>query len=195
MQYGQLISRSLSIVWRRRYLWLLAILGGADVGGGFGTSFPNPSTFRGGAPGATTAGGVGVVGVLVVLALIPAAIVIGIVFTLATRSLVLEQRGPIAALGRGLNLMGARLGRALLVWLIQVGLSIGVGIALLVVVVVVFVILGGLIFAVGYAAGQTAAIIVGIPVGLVLLAALILVSGMTNSYFSTYWTLAFRRME
>src|SRR5437016_9101677 len=57
MQYGQLISRSLSIVWRRRYLWLLAILGGADVGGGFGTSFPNPSTFRGGAPGATTAGG------------------------------------------------------------------------------------------------------------------------------------------
>src|SRR5437879_11036169 len=305
MQYGQLISRSLSIVWRRRYLWLLAILGGADVGGGFSTSFPNPSTFRSATPGATTGGGgvpapagqfladnaglivaivaialvvalgwfllscvttgalirasaehdaerpfglgpawragvgtfwhilglrllalavglaaailigllvlfgflayagsqsgllaaIVVVGVLVVLALIPAAIVIGIAFTLATRSLVLEQRGPIAALGRGLNLMGARLGRALLVWLIQVGLSIGVGIALVIVLVLVFVSVGALLVAVGFAAGQTAAIIVGIPVGLVLFAALIVVSGMINSYFSTYWTLAFRRME
>src|SRR5215469_18323364 len=34
MQYGELITRSFAIAWRRRYLWLLAILGGADVTSG-----------------------------------------------------------------------------------------------------------------------------------------------------------------
>src|SRR4030088_2683134 len=41
MQYGELITRAFSIVWRHKYLWLLAILGGADVGtgGGLGGNF------------------------------------------------------------------------------------------------------------------------------------------------------------
>lgn len=37
MQYGDLISRSLQIFWRHKYLWLLGALGGSEAaGGGFG---------------------------------------------------------------------------------------------------------------------------------------------------------------
>jgi hypothetical protein len=306
MQYGQLISRSLSIVWRHRYLWVLAILGGSDIGGsGFSspTSGGNFSGLRSG--GTSSTGGpssqqvsqflqdnlgeivailaivlllalgwfllscittgalvrasaehdadrpfrfglawraglsrfwpilglrllglavgllvvaiigllvllgflsynagqsgalaaVVVVGVLFALALIPTAIVAGIVFILATRSIVLELRGTIASLGRALELVQARLWRALLVWLIQVGLSIGAGLAIAIALVVVFVILGGVVVALGFAAGVGAAIVVGIPIGLLLLALVIVAGGIINAYFSTYWTLAFRRLE
>jgi hypothetical protein len=306
MQYGQLISRSVSIMWRHRYLWVLAILGGGDVGGsGFsaptsGGNFTNPNSggssssfapssqqvsqflqdsigqivavvvillllalawfllscittgalvrasaehdaerpFRfgpawraglgtfwsvlglrllgvvfglvvvavagllvllgflshnAGQSGALAA--VVVVGVLFALALIPTAIVAGIVFILATRSIVLEQRGTIASLGRALDLVQARLGRTLLVWLIQLGLSIGAGIGIAVVLVVVILALGAVVFGVGLAAGLGAAIVVGIPIGLVVLAVIVVLAGMTNTFLSTYWTLAFRRLE
>src|SRR5207247_8174790 len=52
MDYGQVLTRSFSIVWRHRYLWLLAILGGADVGSGFGGFSPQGSTGSGRPPGA-----------------------------------------------------------------------------------------------------------------------------------------------
>jgi hypothetical protein len=306
VQYGQLIMRALSISWSHRYLWLLAILGGADVGSGGGFSgnfntsngttsggtrspFAGPSSqqvsqflqdnlglivavivillvlalawfllscvttgalvrasaehdaqrpfglgpawraglgtfgsilglrliglafsllvvaaigllallgflfYQGGQPAgvAVVAG----VGFLVLLALIPAAILAGIVFILATRSVVLEQRGAVAALGRALRLLGARLGRTLLVWLIQVGLSIGAAIVIAIPLVVLLLAMGGLLLAIGLSAGLAAAIVIGIPFGLVLIAVLVVVGGMTGAYFSTYWTLAFRRME
>lgn len=36
MRYGEVIERSLSIFWRRRYLWLLGALGGGEASGGAG---------------------------------------------------------------------------------------------------------------------------------------------------------------
>jgi hypothetical protein len=306
MQYGQLTTRSFSIMWRYRYLWLLAILGGADVGtcgGGFNGSVGNRT-------GGTTEGGTGsssaaaqqvaqfiqdnlglivtllvlvlvlalawfllscvttgalvrasaehdaerpyrlglawraglqtfwsilglrliglalglvvlavigllvllgvlaygggqsgalvavvVVGVMFVIALVPAAILAGIAFIVATRSVVLEQRGAVAALGRALRLLRARLGRALLVWLIQVGLGLAAAIAILIPLLIVVLVLGALVVGVGLAAGPVPAIVVGVPIGLVVLAALVVLGGMSGTYLSTYWTLAFRRME
>src|SRR5215471_12517334 len=38
MQYGEPVNRAFAIAWRFKYLWLLAVLGGADVGAG-GYSF------------------------------------------------------------------------------------------------------------------------------------------------------------
>jgi uncharacterized membrane protein len=300
MEYGQLITRSVSIVWRHRYLWLLAILGGADVGScGF---YGNSNAPRG--PGGRASLGTGqqfgqfvlnnlgvivalvavtlvlallwfllsclttgalvrasaehdadrpfrlgqawrtgittfgsilglrllgllfglvvvavlgllallgfvsyaggnsgglaaivVVGVLVVLALIPIAILVGILFILATRSVVLEQRHAVPALGRAFELMRERLGRTLLVWLIQVGLSIGAGVAGALVFVVVAVVLAIPVvtaFAVGGTAGG---FVLLVPVVLLLVALGVALAGITGSYLSTYWTLAFRRLE
>ena len=50
-------------------------------------------------------------------------------------------------------------------------------------------------FGIALAAGPVGAIIVGIPFGLAFIAAALVVGGATGAYFSTYWTLAFRRME
>ncbi|MGH7882989.1 MAG: hypothetical protein ACREN8_08825, partial [Candidatus Dormibacteraceae bacterium] len=32
MQYNEIITRAFSISWRAKYLWILALLGGSDVG-------------------------------------------------------------------------------------------------------------------------------------------------------------------
>src|SRR5262245_1070129 len=297
MQYGQLITRSFAIMWQHRYLWLLAILGGAaDVngfsfpsGGNFnvppsgggtggtgGTGSPPPQlsqflndylglivtvaaiivvlalawfllscvttgalvrasaehdaerpfrfglawrtglgtfwsilglrliglvlglaalallgllallgflAYQGGQPGLLAL--VVVVGVLLFLALILAAILAGIAFILATRSVVLEERGAMAALGRAIGLMWARLGRVLLVWLIQVGLGIAAGIVVAVPAVIVGLAIAGLIVGMALGMSGTAAAVVGVPLGLLLTAALILLAGLTGSYFST----------
>ncbi|HEY7198733.1 MAG TPA: hypothetical protein VIC57_00900 [Candidatus Dormibacteraeota bacterium] len=311
MQYGELISRSLSLVWRFKYLWLLAILGGADIGtGGFSGNFNNPGTLFGGSSpnnggrGAPAVGDVGpqvsqflndwgwlivlaavalvvlalawfvlssitigalvrasaehdaerpfglgmawrtglgtfwsivglrllgllwglivlaVFGTLFVLGLVTylngttgglaaviaiggvigllvivVSILLGLAFTLATRAVVLEQRGPLSALGRGFGLVRARLGRVLLVWLLQIGLALAAGIAVAIVLIPVLLLAAGIVGVAAFTGGPGAAFAVGVPVGLVGLAVLIVVGGLAGAYLSTYWTLAFRRME
>jgi hypothetical protein len=305
MQYGDLITRSLSIVWRHPYLWALAILGGADVGSvGFNGSYGrlNPATgngtgggsaadaaqqvvqflqddlgvvvavvaavlilavawlllssvttgalvrasaehdadrpfrfglawrtglgsfwsilglklmgllfgfavvvaigllvllgalsFGAGAGGALAA--VVIAGALFVVALIPFGILVGILLILATRSVVLEQQGAGAALSRALQLMRRRFGRTLLVWLLQVGLSLGAGLAALIPLGLLVVVLGVLTAGAAAGGGLGAALVVGISALLVVVAAALVLAGLTGSYFSTYWTLAFRRLD
>jgi hypothetical protein len=299
MQYGEIISRSFTIMWRHRYLWLLAVLGGADVGSGgftggnpagFGnlvnnsSSAPDPgqflqdnlgpivvigvlvllfflaifilscvttgalvrasaehdaerafglgmawragvgtfwsilllrligllwvvvvlavigtfvllgfATYSSGSSGALA--GVISLGILVGIVLVVVSIPVGLAFILAARAIVLEQRGAVAGLVRGFQLLRARLGRTLLAWLVQVAVGVGAGIILTIVFVIAFVIAAVPIVAAYFAAGTGAAVMVGIPVGLVVLAIILLASAMNGAYFSTFWTLAFRRME
>jgi hypothetical protein len=318
MQYGELITRAFTIVWRHKYLWLLAILGGADVttSSGFGANFNSlGGAFNGGGSGspsgtggtAGTAGlrdvlsmtgqfiqdhaaqialaglgalvvviawtvlscvttgalvrsaaehdaerpfglglawrtGVGTfwtilglrllgllwgaivlgavagvvvlgimsylggqggaavgtvvtLGALLVGVLALASIPIGIAFILGTRAAVLEQRGPLSALGRGFGLLRARLGRALLVWLIQVGLSLAAGFGLAFALIPVLLLVAAVLVGAGVAGGVGAVIAVAIPLGLLLLVLALVLGGIVGAYLSTYWTLAFRRME
>lgn len=318
MRYGDLITRSFSIIWRFKYLWLLALLGGADVSsGGFSGNFGNlgnlGNTSGGGTrPGGSTAGGVsgadvsqairqgmdalgqaagllvllgvvlavlavawfvlssvttgalvrasaehdadrpfrfglawqtgvqtfwpivgvrllgllygllvlaifavfvalGVVayvndqqgtlgavigfGVLVGLVVILVSIVVGWALILATRAVVLEQRGPLSAFGRGLQLIRQRLGRVLLVWLLQIALAIAAVLAIAVALIPVALVGAALIGVAAYTGGATAALTVGIPFGLVALVLLAVVAAAGGAYLSTYWTLAFRRLE
>lgn len=314
MQYGELITRSFAIAWRRRYLWLLAILGGADVtsGGGFnfsgaGNAFSGGGSTGAGAPAAggpaglqdavnavgrflqdnagtivllgavlvvvaiawwllscVTTGalvrataehdaerpfGLGVawrtgletfwamlglrligvlwtivvvgsivgavilgvsaylsnqaaglgavitVGLLVGAVLVLASIPVGIAFILATRAVVLERRGPLSALGRGFALLWSRIGRVLLVWLLQVGLALAAGLGLAIVVIPVVLVLGGIVLAAGVAGGVGAGVVVGIPVALLLFAVVLVLGALIGVYLSAYWTLAFRRLE
>jgi len=316
MQYGELITRSFSIAWRFKYLWLLAILGGADVtAGGPGGNFgPLGNVFNGAAPpgsagpgGTGNAGGLqdatsaaatylqdnlgtialvglillvvlvawlllssvtigalvraaaehdaerpfgpglawrtgvgtfwailglrllglvwgllvlGAIGALVALGvvsylsgqgatlglvvalglpafvlLVLASIPVGIAFILGTRAVVLEQRGPLSALGRGFGLLRARLGRVLLVWLLQVALAFAAGLGLTFAFVPVILLVATVVIAAGVGGGVVVGALVGIPL-VVLLAALgVVLAAMVGTYFSTYWTLAFRRME
>jgi hypothetical protein len=307
MRYGELITRSLSITWRYKYLWLLAILGGADVygssgwpSGNYGSPFgrgtnngtsPSPSDvarqvsqfisdhlaliltgivvlvvlwlawfllscittgalvrasaehdaerpFRLGLAWRTGLGTFGTIlgirlielllglvalagfaglallgyvaysqgqdatlgliiaiGIGLVLLLIPVEIAVGLVFILAVRAAVLEQRGAIPSLGRGLSLFTSRLGRVLLVWLIQVALGLGAGIALAIVLILPLVLVVLVAIAVGVSAGAGVGVAVGLALGLLWTIVLLVLEAAVGAYFSTYWTLAFRRLE
>ena len=316
MQYGELITRAFSIVWRHKYLWLLAILGGADVtsggvgGGNFSGLGGSSGGGGGGGGGAGGAGGpagvqdaanavgqfvqdnlglivlfgvlalvvaiawwllscvttgalvrataehdaerpfglglawrtglgtfgrilglrllglvwgvvvlgtiAGVVvfgvvgyvngqngavalaataGALLVAVLLLASIPVGIAFILGTRSVVLEQRGPLQALGRGFGLVRARLGRVLLVWLLQVGLALVAGIGVAIVLIPVVLVMAAVVVAAAVGGGGGAAVVVAIPLALVLIVVTVILGGVVGSYLSAYWTLAFRRLE
>lgn len=123
------------------------------------------------------------------------AIAYSLVVTLATIALVLEQRGVFSALGRGFGLFFHRIGRVLVVWLIAIPISIVAavvvwfgslvyGIPLLIVGVATFAGLGS-------QGGLTAAAVLFV----LFLLATTLLSGAVQSFFTIYWTVAFRRLE
>jgi hypothetical protein len=301
MRYGELISRSWTIWWRHRYLWLLGALGGGEAAGGPGFGFQGPARFGGagengprpeefvqwfeatlpllltlgallllfaiayfflscvttgaairavaehdaerpfglgaawqagrqtflrilglrlllllfalavvaifgalfllGAASAQTGQGPGValailIGIPLFIAVVLAAIALGIVVAIALRAIVLEQRGVFPSLGRGFGLLfGRRMGRVLLVWLLELALAIGVGLATAVAafaIGLVLFVIGLLVFA---GLGLSAALTTGSILLFLLIIALVLVGGAASSYLSAYWTVAFRRLE
>lgn len=293
MQYGNLITRSFSLVWSHKYLWLLAALGGADVGdagfavvwaANFGVSFvsqalpPSPwpidlgillvlvigwfvisfattgalvrasaehdavrpfalgLAWRAGlgafksilglrmlqllwvllwaSSAATAIGGLVLLGVLayqrhqnvtlavvvvvgleVVVAAVVAWILAGLAFILAVRAVVLEQRGPIRAFRRGVQLIRSRLGRVLVLWLLQIALATAGGSVQSLILFPAILVAAAIVAAAGVAGGVMAALALGIPFGLALIGASMLLYAVLGGYLSTYWTLAFRRIE
>jgi hypothetical protein len=137
---------------------------------------------------------VGLLGLLIFLAAVVYAIYLGFLDRLGVRALVLEQVGARAALVRGHRLLRKRLGRVLLVWLISIATGIAVGICAAIVLAIPVI----PITVVGIAAYSTGspffwiAIVVGT---LIFLPIAFVVEGFVIAQSSTYWTLAFRRME
>jgi len=145
-------------------------------------------------------GNSGAVAVLVVLALllallaIPYLIYLTLLDRLGTRTAVLELIAARPAIVRAHRLLRKRLGRTLLVWLLSIAVGIVLAIALACLLAIVFVPLF-LIGAVAFASGTAAflpflilGVLILLPVGLV-------VQGFVAAQSSTYWTLAFRRLD
>jgi hypothetical protein len=136
----------------------------------------------------------GLLGFVILLATFVYALYLSFLDRLGTRAAVLEQVGARAALVRGHRLLRKRLGRVLLVWLLSIAVGIAVGIcsAIVLAIVVIPLTIAGIA---AYATGSPffwIAIVVGtvifLPVALV-------VEGFVIAQSSTYWTLAFRRLE
>lgn len=106
------------------------------------------------------------------------------------RAIVLEERMAAAAIARAHRLLFKRFGRALLVWLISLGVSLVVVIAL---GVVLLPFVG--IAATAIASGSGAGIAAGALAAIVLAAIFILIAAFLAAQSSTYWTLAFRRLD
>jgi len=119
-------------------------------------------------------------GLALVLVAIPYAIYVSFLDRFGARALVLEQLAARPSIVRAHRLLRKRLGRSLLVWLISIGVSIAP-----------FFILGAFI-----ATGSSAAIVPLVILGVVLLVPIALVvQGFVAAEISTYWTLAFRRLD
>ncbi len=132
-------------------------------------------------------------GVLLALALIPFLVVLQIVVSWSARSLILDGTGVFASLGRGWRLFRARTGSSLLVWALNLGLSIAVGLILAIPAIALAI---PLILAIGFGEDQGAWLIPLVVLGgLVLGAVALLLKAVLTTFFSTYWTIAYRKLQ
>ncbi|QYJ16240.1 hypothetical protein Rxycam_02073 [Rubrobacter xylanophilus DSM 9941] len=167
----------------------LALLAFVVVGGPFALLFVLTESV-----GARVIFGVllGLLGVVLLVALYVPYAVVG---QFALRELVVGRRGVVEAIGGAFGLFRRNAGRSILVWLINLALSIGVGIA----AAVVFVLLGLVLFlpaiALGAAGYEAGAIAAGVAAGIVLLPLLLVATGAIGAFFHAYWTLAYLRIS
>lgn len=136
------------------------------------------------------------IGIPLGLALIVAAIMFVIAIAYAQREIVANDLGPWTALTHGWGLTRSHLGSSLLVWLINIGLAIGAGIAIAFALIILVLILGviGVIFwaAFGFGTPTIAYIVLGI---IITLAGAWLLGAISNTFFWSYWTLAYLRLR
>jgi len=134
------------------------------------------------------------IGVLFLLAAIVYGVALAFIDRLGARAVVLEQIGAAAALGRGYTLLRRRLGRVLLVWLLSVAVGIALGICVAIVGAILVLPAGVIAFG-AYASGSSAWWLVIVIAAVILLPIFLVISAFLAAQTSTYWTLAFRRLE
>jgi hypothetical protein len=128
--------------------------------------------------------------------LIVATLSFSIVVAFAQRAIAVENVGPFEALQSGWRLMRAHLGDSLVTWLVNFGLALASGIVCLAGILgalVVLVGIGAVLFAaIGLSAPTLAYLGVGV---LLLLVAALTLAGISNTFFWSYWTLAYLRLS
>jgi len=138
--------------------------------------------------------GLGVVGALLLLPAIVYLIYLFFLDRLGSRALILEQLGARAAIVRAHRLLFKRLGRTLLVWLlaIVVALVVGIATACVLAIVSIPIVLVAVVLAVNNSAAIVPLIVLAV---IVFLPISLIIGGFLSAQSSTYWTLAFRRLE
>ena len=125
------------------------------------------------------------------------AVASGVIGLYANRYLVLEDQGVIESIKSGFGLLRANLGQSTLLWLINMAFGVGqaiVGFAvLLVVVLVLSLVLGLPIALLALAVSKWLFILLAIPI-LLFIVAISFYAGLFQSFYSSYWTLAFKKM-
>ncbi len=128
-----------------------------------------------------------VIGGLVCMALvIAAAVAVTIVLLYAERYYVLTGSKVIESIKMAITLFRGNVGQSLLLWLINVGISIGSGLITLIIVLV----FGLPIVLLAIAVSLWVLVLLIIPI-----AAIAFVGGLFQVYFSSMWTLAFKQLE
>jgi hypothetical protein len=135
-----------------------------------------------------------VVGILAVLLLIVVFIPLSIIGQYALRDIVVRRERVLGSVGSGYGLFRHNIGRSLLLWLIQLGISIGIGIAFILLLLIVGLILALPAIALAVAGYTTAAIIAGVIAGLILLPLLLVATGAIGTFSHAFWTLAYLRL-
>jgi hypothetical protein len=134
------------------------------------------------------------VGIMAILLLILVFVPLYIISQYALRDIVVRRERVLGSVGSGYGLFRHNIGRSLLLWLIQLGLSIGIGIAFILLLLIVGLILFIPTIALAIAGYSTAAIIAGVIAGLILLPLLLVATGAIGTFSHAYWTLAYLRL-
>lgn len=134
-------------------------------------------------------------GLLAVFLFIAVFVPYWIVGQYALRALVVDGAGMFGGIREGYALLRRNIGKSLLVWLINVGLSIGVGIATFLITLVLGLLLFLPAILLGLSEATTGAIVAGVFGAVLLLPILILLGAATGTYFHAYWTVAYLRLN
>ncbi len=131
---------------------------------------------------------------LLLLLAIPYLIYLSLLDRLGTRAVILEQLKARAGIVRGHRLLFKRLGRTLLVWLLAIAVAVIVGLALGLVLGIVFLplVIVGLVIG---AANSSAVVPLAVAGSLLLVVVSFAIGSFFAAQSSTYWTLAFRRLD
>jgi hypothetical protein len=135
-----------------------------------------------------------VVGLLAVSALIVVFIPLSIVGQYALREIVVRRERIFGSVGSGYGLFRRNIGRSLLLWLIQLGLSIGIAIVFILAVLIVGLVLFIPTIALAAAGLSTAAIAAGVIAAVILIPLLLVATGAMGAFSHSYWTLAYLRL-
>jgi hypothetical protein len=135
-----------------------------------------------------------VVGIVAVLLLIVVFIPLSIIGQYALRDIVVRRERVLGSVGSGYSLFRRNVGRSLLVWLIQLGLTIGIGIAFLLVVLIVGLVLALPAIVLAVAGSSTGAIIAGGIALLIFIPLFLVAAGAIGTFAHAYWTLAYLRL-
>jgi hypothetical protein len=135
-----------------------------------------------------------VVGLLAILLLIAVFIPLSIIGQYALRYMVVRRERVLGSVGSGYGLFRRNIGRSLLLWLIQIGLSLGIGIALILILLIVGLVLFIPTIALALADYSTGAIIAGVPAGLIVFLLFLVATGAIGTFSHAYWTLAYLRL-
>jgi hypothetical protein len=194
--FGGAWGAGVHLFWRFVGLWLVLVLTGVVAAALVAAV---AAAVVGVYMAATPAAGIAL-GVLLGLPLVAVVLVgglcVSVIVAFAQRAIAVEDVGPFGALRSGYWLMRVHLGESALTWLINFGLAVACGAACLVGFVVTLLVLGGFgvaIFAIG-GIGTLSIAYVGTGGALLLLGTL-LVSGISNTFFWSYWTLAYLNLS
>jgi hypothetical protein len=135
-----------------------------------------------------------IVGILAVLLLIVVFIPLSIVAQYALRDIVVRRERVLGSVGSGYGLFRHNIGSSLLLWLIQLGLSIGIAIAFFLAVLIVALVLFIPTIALAIAGYTTGAWIAGVPAGLIVFLLVLVAAGAIGTFSHAYWTLAYLRL-
>jgi hypothetical protein len=136
-----------------------------------------------------------IIGLLAILLLILVFVPLYIISQYALRDIVVRRERVLGSVGSGYSLFRHSIGSSLLLWLIQLGLSIGIGIAFILLLLIVGLILALPVIALAVPGYTTAAWIVGGIEGLLILLPILLVAaGAIGTFSHAYWTLAYLRL-
>jgi hypothetical protein len=101
----------------------------------------------------------------------------------------------LGSVASGYGLFRRNIGKSLLLWLIQIGLSIGIAIAFILVLLIVGLILALPAIALAFAGSSTGVwMIAAVPAGLIWIVLFLVLSGAIGTFSHAYWTLAYLRL-
>jgi len=134
------------------------------------------------------------VGLLLILGIVVLAIYLNWIMLLAYREIVIGNKKIVASISAARELIHHNFMNIVLAWLIQTAVGVVVGIVMAIVTLAV----GGILFAIGvglyFAGGISATLVYGAFAALIFVALTLVLAGIVNSYYSTYWTIVYRKL-